>query len=90
MITPNSARFGGTRLQRFSIEAATLAAVILAAAVLAAMLAYVFSALTPIGAARDAEPHPGISLNTGLSLAAIGVTFAGTMLARASDAAAGP
>jgi hypothetical protein len=72
---------GGTRLQRFSIEAATLAAVILAAAVLAAMLAYVFSALTPIGAARDAEPHPGISLNAGLSLAAIGVTFAGTMLA---------
>ena len=72
---------GATRQQRFSIEVTTLAAVALTAAVLAAVVGYFFSPFTPIGAARDAEPHPGFALNVGLSLAAIGLIFIGTVLA---------
>jgi hypothetical protein len=72
---------GATRGQRLTIEIATLAIVALTAAVLAALLAYLLSPLTPIGAARDAEPNPGFSLDLALSIAAIGVIFAGTMIA---------
>lgn len=72
---------GATRRQRLAIEATTLAAVTFTAAMAAAILAYLLSALTPIGVARSAEPHPGLSLNLALSLAAIAVIFIGTMLA---------
>ncbi len=72
---------GATRRQRFSIDLATLAAVAAAAAVLAVILGCLFSPLTPVGAARDAEPHSGFSLDLALVSAAFGVIFVGTVLA---------
>lgn len=72
---------GATRRQRFAIDFATLAFVALCAAALAAVLGYVFSPLTPLGAARDAEPSPGFSLNLALSFAAIGAICVGTIVA---------
>ena len=48
---------GATRTQRFTAEITTLAAVALLAAVLAAVIGWLFSPLTPIGAARE-MPSP--------------------------------
>ncbi len=72
---------GATRRQRFSIEFVNLAAIALVAALFAAVLAYLLSPLTPIGDARDAEPHPGFTVNLALTLVAIAAAFLGTMIA---------
>ena len=72
---------GATRRQRLSMELATLAGLAVAAAAFAGALAFVFSPITPIGAARDAEPHPGFSVNLALTLAAIASIIAGTLVA---------
>jgi ABC-type antimicrobial peptide transport system permease subunit len=72
---------GATRHQRVALEVGTLVIVGLAAGLLAGLLAYLLSPVTPIGAARDAEPHPGFSLNLALTATAIGLTLAGTVMA---------
>jgi hypothetical protein len=72
---------GATRRQRLSIELTTVISVAIAAAVLAGVIAYLLSPLTPIGTARDAEPHPGFSFNLALTLVALPITILGTCLA---------
>ena len=72
---------GATRPQRFLLEITALVAVALAAAVTAAVVGFLCSPLTPIGAARGSEPHPGFSLNLALTGIAIAAIFVGTVLA---------
>jgi hypothetical protein len=72
---------GATRRQRLTGELVWVAGLALAAALLAALVAWLCSPLTPIGSARDAEPHPGFSLNIALSALAIVAIFLGTTLA---------
>ncbi|MDQ1479824.1 MAG: putative transport system permease protein [Actinomycetota bacterium] len=73
---------GATRPQRFMLELGTLVVVALLAAVIAAIIGWLGSPLTPVGAAaRDAEPHPGFALDLALTAAAIGAIFVGTVLA---------
>jgi hypothetical protein len=61
---------GATRRQRFEIEVISLIIVAAVAALAAALIGFLGSAFTPVGSARRAEPHPGLSIN--LSLLAIG------------------
>jgi hypothetical protein len=72
---------GATRRQRAGFELAPLLIVGLAAAILAAVIAYLFSPLTPLGSTRSAEPHPGFSVNLALTGVAIGLTLFATVLA---------
>ncbi|MDQ1461763.1 MAG: putative transport system permease protein [Actinomycetota bacterium] len=72
---------GATRRQRVSLEVGTLVIVGLAAGLVAGVLCYLLSPVTPIGAARDVEPHPGFSLNLALTATAVGLTLAGTVIA---------
>jgi hypothetical protein len=72
---------GATRRQRIAVEVAPLIAAALVAAVAAALLSYALSPLTPIGAARDAEPHAGFSLNFALAGSVIALTLAGAIIA---------
>jgi hypothetical protein len=72
---------GATRPQRFMLEMTTLVIVALIAAVISAVVAWLCSPLTPIGASRDAEPHPGFALDLALSGAAIAAIFVGTVVA---------
>ncbi len=71
---------GATKRQRLAFEFAGLVIVGLAAAILGAALAYLFSPVTPIGSTRDAEPHPGFSINLALTGTAIALTLVGTLL----------
>ncbi|MGZ4242253.1 MAG: FtsX-like permease family protein [Actinomycetota bacterium] len=71
---------GATRWQRLAFEFVGLVIVGLAAAILGAALAYLFSPVTPIGSTRDAEPHPGFSVNLALTGVAIVLTLVGTLL----------
>ena len=70
-----------------------------AGAVLAIVPAILFSTFTPIGAARRAEPHPGIAVNVTVLVVGIGLTIgivvvrralAGVAAARAPARSAGP
>jgi hypothetical protein len=72
---------GATRRQRFVMEATSLIVVAAVAALAAAVLGFFGSALTPVGAARGAEPHPGLSLNLALMAMGVGLLFVGTVLA---------
>jgi hypothetical protein len=72
---------GATRRQRTAVELAPLVAVALAAAIFAALLSYALSPLTPVGAARDAEPHAGFALNVALLGSVIALTLVGAIVA---------
>ncbi len=72
---------GATRRQRLSMEVPSLLLVALGAALVGALLGFLFSPLTPIGAARDAEPRPGMSIDVGLTVAAIALTVVGVLVA---------
>jgi hypothetical protein len=68
------AALGMTRRQLFAAGLAEVVAPVAAGAVLAVLVAIAASPLTPIGPARLAEPHPGISVNgpvLGIGFAAI-------------------
>jgi ABC-type antimicrobial peptide transport system permease subunit len=72
---------GATRRQRLEMEAMSLIVVALVAAFAAAVFGFFGSALTPVGAAREAEPHPGLSVNLALMAIGVGLLFLGTVLA---------
>ena len=72
---------GATRRQRFQIETISLLVVAAIASLAAAVLGFFGSALTPVGAARGAEPHPGLSLNLALMAIGVALLFFGTVLA---------
>ena len=87
---------GATRGSLLAIVLGRLAVVTVAGAVLAVVVAVAASPLTPVGAAREAEPYPGVAVNTAL----LGAGFAAIALAplvllalpawRAARAALGP
>ena len=87
---------GATRGRLLAIALARLAVVTVAGAVLAVVVAVAASPLTPVGAARAAEPYPGVAVNTAM----LGAGFAAIALAplvllarpawRAARAALGP
>jgi ABC-type antimicrobial peptide transport system permease subunit len=60
------AALGMTRRQLFSASMAETAAATIAGALGAVAIAIAASPLTPIGPARLAEPHPGVSVNAGI------------------------
>ena len=62
---------GATRAQRLRSEIASVLVALAIAAALAVALAWALSPLTPVGAARDAEPHPGLMLHAGIALAGV-------------------
>ncbi len=66
------AALGMTRRQLLAAGLAEVAVPVAAGAVLAVVVAIAASPLTPIGPARLAEPHPGISVNVAL----LGIGFA--------------
>ena len=72
---------GATRRERFEMETLSLIVVALVAALAAAGFGFLGSALTPVGAAREAEPHPGLSLNLALMAIGVALLFLGTVLA---------
>jgi hypothetical protein len=72
---------GASRRQRFIMEGTSLVVVALVAAMAAAVFGFLGSAFTPVGAARVAEPHPGLSLNLALTAAGVALLFLGTVLA---------
>ena len=61
--------FGVTRFERLRAELVIVVPPFVIAAFLAVVLAWAFSPFTPVGAARGAEPHPGVTLHLGLALA---------------------
>jgi putative ABC transport system permease protein len=60
------AALGMTRRQLFAASMAEVAAATIAGAIGAVAIAIAASPLTPIGPARLAEPHPGVSVNAGV------------------------
>jgi hypothetical protein len=72
---------GVTRLQRLRAELGTVAPALVIAAVVAVAVAWALSPLTPVGAARAAEPHPGFALHTGFALAIVATIIVGGVLA---------
>ena len=60
------AALGMTRRQRFTASVAETAAAAVGGALGAVAIAIAASPLTPIGPARLAEPHPGVSVNAGV------------------------
>jgi len=60
------AALGMTRRQLFAASMAEIAATTVAGAIGAVAIAIAASPLTPIGPARLAEPHPGVSVNAGV------------------------
>jgi putative ABC transport system permease protein len=72
---------GATRGQRVSVELAPLLAAALVAAVFAALMSYALSALTPVGSARDAEPHPGMVFDLALLGCVVALTLVGAIIA---------
>jgi hypothetical protein len=72
---------GATRRQRFEIEVISLIIVAAVAALAAALIGFLGSAFTPVGSARRAEPHPGLSINLSLLAIGAGLLFLGTVLA---------
>jgi ABC-type antimicrobial peptide transport system permease subunit len=60
------AALGLTRRQLFAASMAEAAAAAVAGAIVAVAIAIAVSPLTPIGPARLAEPHPGVSVNAGV------------------------
>jgi ABC-type antimicrobial peptide transport system permease subunit len=63
------AALGMTRRQLFAASMAETAAATVAGALGAVAIAIAASPLTPIGPARLAEPHPGVSVNAGVLVA---------------------
>src|SRR5205085_11922122 len=72
---------GATRPQRRTAEIAATALVTFFAASVAVVVAFALSPLSPVGTARDAEPHPGFAFDWSLYFAGFVVLFAGTVLA---------
>ncbi len=70
---------GATSGERFRTELAGAGAAIGAAAVLAVIIAFLLSPLTPVGLAREAEPHGGFTLHTGLALATLAFFVVGAL-----------
>lgn len=60
------AALGMTRRQLFAASMAEMATAMVTGAIGAAAIAIAASPLTPIGPARLAEPHPGVSVNAGV------------------------
>jgi ABC-type lipoprotein release transport system permease subunit len=75
------AALGMTRRQLFAASVLEVAVAALAGAIGAVAIAIAASPLTPIGAARLAEPHPGVSVNAGV-LAAGAAAIVVLLLAR--------
>jgi putative ABC transport system permease protein len=61
---------GATRAQRFSVEMLGAVGALALATALAVTVAWLLSPITPVGEARDSEPHAGFVLHTGLAFAA--------------------
>lgn len=72
---------GATRAQRLRAELASVLVALAIAAGLAVVVAWALSPLTPVGAARAAEPHPGLMLNTGFALVAVALLLVTGVLA---------
>jgi hypothetical protein len=72
---------GATRRERFATEFATLTAVAFVAALLATAIGFALSPMSPVGAAREVEPHRGLSFDFALLAAAAGLAFVGTLAA---------
>ena len=68
------AALGMTRCQLFTASVAETAAAAVAGALGAVAIAIAASPLTPIGPARLAEPHPGVSVNAGVLAAGAAAT----------------
>jgi hypothetical protein len=60
---PTLRALGMTRRQLLAVDVVRATAIGTVAACLAVVLAFAFSPLTPIGLARDLEPHPGFALD---------------------------
>ena len=61
---------GATRAQRFSVEMLGAVGALALATALAVTAAWLLSPITPVGEARDAEPHAGFVFHTGVAFAA--------------------
>lgn len=70
---PTLRALGMTRRQLVIMTVTRTVTVALGGGVLAAVLAIASSPLTPIGPARLAEPHPGVSVNVAMLVGGVGV-----------------
>jgi putative ABC transport system permease protein len=77
---------GATRAQRLRAELASVLLALAIAAGLAVVIAWALSPLTPVGAARAAEPHPGSTLNAGFALVTVVLLLVAGLLAVAPTA----
>jgi hypothetical protein len=77
---------GATRAQRLRAELASVLLALAIAAVLAVVIAWALSPLTPVGAARAAEPNPGLMLHAGFAIATVALLLVAGLLAVAPTA----
>jgi putative ABC transport system permease protein len=71
---------GATPTQRLVAEVTGAARALAVAAVSAVVIASLASPLTPVGAARTAEPHPGFAFHGGLAAATLVIVVVGGLL----------
>src|SRR4029079_5002613 len=74
------AAIGTTRRQIVASALVPSALVAVCSAVVAFVVSTALSPLTPIGLARGAEPHPGVTFNVAVSAAALTVLVGATVL----------